>query len=124
MELIETILIYSLILIAAVLMIFIWLFIAVSFEDIANAKGWHQKRSFHLCFWLGIIGMLYVIALPDRGDKNPPAPQENPPKETPRPVPVSPSVSSRADEEIFIDCPQCGNICRPQNYCPKCGHQL
>ncbi len=41
--------------------------VAVKFSDIACEKG-HGKEShsFAMCFWLGIIGYLYVIALPDR----------------------------------------------------------
>ena len=42
------------------------LVIARKFEDIAFKKGYDSSvHSFAMCFWLGIIGCLYVIALPD-----------------------------------------------------------
>lgn len=42
------------------------LVIAFKFEDIAITKGYDSSvHSFAMCFWLGIIGCLYVIALPN-----------------------------------------------------------
>ena len=41
--------------------------IAEKFESIAEEKGYGEEiHSFAMCFWLGIIGYLYVIALPNR----------------------------------------------------------
>ena len=40
--------------------------IANKMRDIAFSKGYNDNFSFHLCFWLGYIGYLYVIALPNR----------------------------------------------------------
>lgn len=35
-------------------------------SDVAYAKGYDDSiHAFAMCFWLGIIGYLYVIALPD-----------------------------------------------------------
>lgn len=40
--------------------------IAKKFEEIAFDKGYtEEKHTFALCFWLGIIGYIYVAALPD-----------------------------------------------------------
>ena len=36
------------------------------FRDIAAEKGFDGKKYFWYCFWLGFIGYLMVIALPDR----------------------------------------------------------
>ena len=46
--------------------IFVNYVIAIKFTEIASAKG-HGKEvhAFAMCFWLGIIGYLYVIALPN-----------------------------------------------------------
>ena len=55
------------IIIALGLMLWLQFFIAKQFEGVANDKGYFRKRYFHLCFWLGLVGMLLVIALPDRG---------------------------------------------------------
>lgn len=46
--------------------LFLQYYIAKKFEEIAFKKGYTRDiHSFALCFWLGIIGYLYVIALPD-----------------------------------------------------------
>jgi hypothetical protein len=42
-------------------------YIAACFAEAADAKGYHESKYFWLCFWLGFIGYLLVIALPDRG---------------------------------------------------------
>lgn len=41
-------------------------FIAKKFEAIAFQKGYDVSiHSFAMCFWLGLVGYLYVIALPN-----------------------------------------------------------
>ena len=42
--------------------------VARKFEAIAEGKGYtaEQAHPFAMCFWLGIIGMIYVLALPDK----------------------------------------------------------
>ena len=46
--------------------IFIQWPVAKKFEKIAEMKGYDEEiHSFAMCFWLGWIGYLYVIALPD-----------------------------------------------------------
>ncbi len=43
------------------------LVVALKFEKIAFAKGYDTSiHSFAMCFWLGIVGYLYVIALPNK----------------------------------------------------------
>ena len=40
--------------------------VAKKFEQIAFMKGYgRESHPFVMCFWLGIVGYLYVIALPD-----------------------------------------------------------
>ena len=40
--------------------------IAKKFEQIVFAKGYGTElKAFHMCFWLGMVGYLYVIALPN-----------------------------------------------------------
>lgn len=45
----------------------IQIFVAKKFEQIAIDKGYtpENEHPFAMCFWLGIIGMIYVLALPD-----------------------------------------------------------
>lgn len=42
-------------------------YLAVCFAEAAEAKGHREPKYFWLCFWLGFIGYLLVIALPDHG---------------------------------------------------------
>ena len=45
--------------------------VASKFEAIAIQKGYDSSiHSWAMCFWLGIVGCLYVIALPDKSAKN------------------------------------------------------
>ena len=40
--------------------------IAKKFEEIVFAKGYGTDlKAYYMCFWLGIVGYLYVIALPN-----------------------------------------------------------
>ena len=40
--------------------------IAKKFEQIVFAKGYGTElKAYYMCFWLGIVGYLYVIALPN-----------------------------------------------------------
>ena len=41
-------------------------YIAKQFHAVATDKGYPEKKYYHICFWLGLIGYLLVIALPDR----------------------------------------------------------
>lgn len=50
----------------AFLLVFAY-FIAHWFFEVAEEKGYHSKKYFWICFWLGVVGYLLVIALPDRG---------------------------------------------------------
>ncbi len=43
--------------------------IASTFYQIACQKGHEERKYFHFCFWLGIVGWLMVVALPDRDPK-------------------------------------------------------
>lgn len=55
-------------------------FIAEWFSEAAEDKGYGNfadRKYFWICFWLGFIGYLLVIALPDRG-KRPAGPGELP----------------------------------------------
>ena len=55
-------------------------YIAKWFSEAAEDKGYDNyvnRKYFWICFWLGFIGYLLVIALPDRG-KRPASPGELP----------------------------------------------
>ncbi|MBO5907022.1 MAG: hypothetical protein J6Q85_02580 [Clostridia bacterium] len=40
--------------------------IAKKFEEIVFAKGYGTElKAYYICFWLGLVGYLYVIALPN-----------------------------------------------------------
>ncbi len=54
------------ILIIAALYIILWLFIASKASTIAADKGYDKREWFHMCFWLEVIGLLMVAAMPNR----------------------------------------------------------
>ena len=52
-------------------LIFLNYTIAKKFEEIVFDKGYGKElKAFHMCFWLGIVGYLYVIALPNKNVGN------------------------------------------------------
>ena len=53
-------------LVVAIVLIYLWYLACREFAFIASEKGWSERRYFRFCFWMGLIGMLMVIALPDR----------------------------------------------------------
>lgn len=52
---------------AVIISLVICFFAAIEFASIAREKGYEDSKYFWCTFLLGIIGMLMVIALPDRG---------------------------------------------------------
>lgn len=52
-------------LIGIIVVLIIQYFIAREFQRIAEMKGHYEKRYFWITFFLWIVGMLLVIALPD-----------------------------------------------------------
>lgn len=62
---------FLLVLIPIIIYLMINAVIASKFEDVAYLKGYGpEMHCFAMCFWLGILGCLYVIALPDRGARD------------------------------------------------------
>lgn len=51
-------------------------FIAKWFFEAAEEKGYHDKKYFWICFWLGAAGWILVCALPDRGNSSQASPDE------------------------------------------------
>jgi len=49
--------------------IWLWYLVAREFYRIAKEKGFPQKKYLWLTFLFGMLGMLLVVALPDRGAK-------------------------------------------------------
>ena len=58
----------SLLPIALVLLIavLIWFKAAKNMAGLAADKGYTEKKWFHYCFWLGLVGFLMVCAMPDK----------------------------------------------------------
>ena len=57
------------IVLAAVAVLVLLFFAAKEFQRIAKMKGYYEKRYFWWCFLFSAVGMLMVVALPDRADK-------------------------------------------------------
>ena len=53
--------------VAAAVVWILWL-VAKEFYVAAKAKGYYEKKYLWICFLLGVIGYLLVVALPDRGN--------------------------------------------------------
>ena len=49
-----------------IIVLVIWYYIATQFYEVAEEKGYSNKKYLWITFLLGIIGCLLVIALPDR----------------------------------------------------------
>ena len=90
--------------------LFIEYFVAKKFEEIAFGKGYDEnEHTFAMCFWLGIIGYLYVIALPDISQKN---------------VTAASSAQSLGAEIHYV-CPNCNeNVTNKNQSCPRCGQRF
>ena len=51
-----------------VLVYFVLAFIIAGwFSEVAREKGYSSPKYFWICFFMGLVGQLLVIALPDRG---------------------------------------------------------
>ena len=55
-------------LVVAIVAIWIAWLIAKEFYAAANVKGYYEEKYLWICFFLGVIGYLLVVALPDRGN--------------------------------------------------------
>ena len=62
---------FILYLIIAALLIWVEWYIAEQFYEAAEAKGYHSRKYFWLCFLFSFAGYFLVVALPDRGNKIP-----------------------------------------------------
>ena len=91
-------------LIVILILILIRFIVALKFEKIAFQKGYDKKiHSFAMCFWLGIIGYLYVIALPNLN--------------------THPTVETQ--EEMDYICPTCQSVlAKGAAHCTKCGQPI
>ena len=69
----------ALIVLGAILVIVLWYFIGKEFQRIAAMKGHEETRYFWWTFLLGPVGMMMVVALPQKAA----APEEVKPDELP-----------------------------------------
>ena len=70
-------LIFIYLLFLAGLIVLMW-FIAKWFAEIAADKGYYDKKYFWICFWLGGIGWLMVVAMPNKSRAYAAPPQSAP----------------------------------------------
>lgn len=91
-------------LVVAAALIYIWYLACREFSFIAAEKGWSERRYFRFCFWLGLVGMLMVIALPDRGDDSPTSTPTAPhsPEPEAASAPAAPSAPRRPAEQAAV----------------------
>lgn len=53
-------------LIVLIIAFVVWFKVAKNMARIAADKGYTERKWFHYCFWLGLVGMLMVCAMPDK----------------------------------------------------------
>lgn len=53
-------------LVVLIIALVIWFKICKNMSRIAADKGYTERRWFHYCFWLGMVGFLMIIAMPDK----------------------------------------------------------
>lgn len=79
-------------------LIWLWYCISSEFGRIAEEKGFSAQRYRRMCFWLGLIGILMVIALPDR--KGNPVSAQQAPASAPAPAATdTPAAAVRSRTE-------------------------
>ena len=98
-------------LIVSIIFIIVDYIVARKFEKIARQKGYNSEiHSFAMCFWLGITGYLYVIALPNLNNY----------------VQVTnKSINSqnKSDDYLVLKCPVCKElVAKGTVMCPRCQH--
>lgn len=84
-------------LVAAAALLYVWYLACREFAFIASEKGWSERRYFHFCFWLGLVGLLMVIALPDRGNDDDSASQPTPASRPAQAATVNPPAQKASD---------------------------
>jgi hypothetical protein len=52
------------------LLIWVDYIIASKFSELSRDKGYEKTTAFHMCFWLGIVGYIYVAAMPTLTSKH------------------------------------------------------
>ena len=98
------------------LAILIQFIVAKKFEKIAFQKGYDVRvHSFAMCFWLGIIGYLYVIALPNLTVYHNPAQERMNTANAP--------ITEEQPQVQAYKCPKCKVMVQyGVNFCPNCRH--
>lgn len=62
---------YLLIALAVVaLAVYVAVFVTREFASIAESKGYDYRRYWHVAFWLGLVGYLIILGLPDLNSRN------------------------------------------------------
>lgn len=89
-------------------------YIANCFYEIACMKGFYEKCYFWIPFFLGIVGYLLVVALPDRKNE----------KTTPL-KPTKPLFSPQGEQKPVgrWACPDCSNVLPGDVIQCKCGYR-
>ena len=88
-------------LISGAVLVIIQAVIASKFEAIAFEKGYDSSiHSRAMCFWFGLIGYLYVIALPDRKSSTDVPAQKNCPRCN-QPMSANSNLCSACRSELY-----------------------
>lgn len=62
----EPLLMIILLLLPLAALVAVWYLVSTEFARIAADKGYPDRHYFHYCFWLGLVGILMIVAMPDK----------------------------------------------------------
>jgi len=96
--------------------------IAKKFADIAEMKGHEGNTYFWFTFWLGVVGMLMVVALPNKNGvciNNSPTTYVEPKQTTPPVAVIAPVATDKNPNKAKA--PVSAEIKDSEKVCPKCG---
>lgn len=94
---------FLIVLVACLIVLAILAFGAHLMKISAELKGYYDEHIFAICFWLGIIGYLYVISLPDKSNLNS---YENNSQQI---LEQHPLLGNKTNSSDFWTCPSCGS---------------
>lgn len=83
-------------------LLWLWHYVSSEFGRIAEEKGFSAQHYRRMCFWLGLIGVLMVIALPDRKG-SPVSDRHTPARESASAVAQAPAPAVRTRTEQAAD---------------------
>ena len=97
--------------------IIINIYISVLFQEAAANKGFDEAKYFWICFFFGLVGYLFVIALPNLCYS-----QSSSTFNASQPTPLSKQTAAQTSEKTCINCGKKQSILN--EICIECGGKI